>query len=392
MQRAERWRRAVRARPGGGPRPAGRPPRAPGAHRPLARRDAGSGPGRRRRRRAAVAHRRGARWPDVVRRRTSTCCATSPAPDDRLVLVQGRPVLVDTARSVVQTLDASGRPAVESCLDVRDDDVRLLGSSTGAELYAAQSATGSFVTAAVGHDDCERVVALAEPGAADFGELVQSGPFVFVPDRASGRANVVDTRDGQVTPLDLVDPGHDVELVAEGGFVFYNDRDGERAGVLSARRRAVERVRRAAEVRPGDGGAAARADAVRAAARRRRAAPSSRRRTPPSPRRRPRRPLLARGRSPARRGRQAERCEPRPRRPRQRRRRPGAADGRADHGDARRPDARRAGDVHRDGGPGRRRDVGVVDRRRVRAPPSPPARTRGRSRRRCRPTRASRSS
>ena len=155
------------------------------------------------------------------------------APDDRLVLVQGRPVLVDTARSVVQTLDASGRPGAESCLDVRDDDVRLLGSSTGAELYAAQSATGSFVTAAVGHDDCERVVALAEPGVADFGELVQSGPFVFVPDRASGRANVVDTRDGQVTQLDLVEPGHDVELVAEGGFVFYNDRDGERAGVLT---------------------------------------------------------------------------------------------------------------------------------------------------------------
>lgn len=153
-------------------------------------------------------------------------------PDDRLVLVQGRPVLVDTARALVQTLDAHGRPAVESCLDVRDDDVRLLGSSTGAELYAAQSATGSLVTAAVGRDDCERVVELAEPGEADFGELVQSGPFVFVPDRASGRANVVDTRDGQVTRLDLVDPGHDVELVAAGGFVFYNDRDGEDAGVL----------------------------------------------------------------------------------------------------------------------------------------------------------------
>ncbi|GEL98979.1 hypothetical protein [Cellulomonas terrae] len=153
-------------------------------------------------------------------------------PDDRLVLVQGRPVLVDTARALVQTLDAQGRPAVQSCLDVRDDDVRLLGSSTGAELYAAQSATGSLVTAAVGRDDCERVVELAAPGEADFGELVQSGPFVFVPDRASGRANVVDTRDGQVTRLDLVDPGHDVELVAAGGFVFYNDRDGEEAGVL----------------------------------------------------------------------------------------------------------------------------------------------------------------
>lgn len=152
--------------------------------------------------------------------------------DDRLVLVQGRPVLVDTARALVQTLDARGRPAVQSCLDVRDDDVRLLGSSSGAELYAAQSATGSLVTAVVGRDDCERVVELAEPGAADFGELVQSGPFVFVPDRASGTASVVDTRDGQVTRLDLVDPGHDVELVAAGGFVFYNDRDGEEAGVL----------------------------------------------------------------------------------------------------------------------------------------------------------------
>ena len=66
--RAERWRRAVRARPRGCPRPAGGPPGAPGAHRPLARRDAGSGSGRRRRRRAAVAHRRGAWRPDLVRR------------------------------------------------------------------------------------------------------------------------------------------------------------------------------------------------------------------------------------------------------------------------------------------------------------------------------------
>ena len=153
-------------------------------------------------------------------------------PDDRLVLVQGRPVLVDTARSLVHTLDASGRPAVGSCLDVRGDDARLLGSSTGAEVYAALSSTGSFLTAAVGRDDCERVVELAPPGEADFGELVQSGPFVFIPDRASGRANVVDTRDGQLTQLDLVDAGHDVELVAAGGFVFFNDRDGERAGVL----------------------------------------------------------------------------------------------------------------------------------------------------------------
>ncbi|MCC2321726.1 hypothetical protein [Cellulomonas xiejunii] len=158
------------------------------------------------------------------------------APDARLVLVRGEPVVVDVAGGAVAALgpDGPGRPA---CLDVRGDDVvEVLGSSTTDEVYAAVEASGTVVTAAVGHDDCRSVVHVGEPGTADFGALAQSGPYLFVPDHAAGTTTVVDTRTR--TALDtfaLAPPGHRLELVAKDGRVFWNDLDGEDVGVLSLR-------------------------------------------------------------------------------------------------------------------------------------------------------------
>lgn len=153
---------------------------------------------------------------------------------DRLLLVRGDPVLVDTTRARVHRLDATGRSRATSCLEVRDDDaVELLGSRSGDEVFAAVPASGNLVVSDLSDDDCARVIPIADPAAADFGPLAQSGRYVFVPERTAGETIVVDTRDDTVAArLALVEPGHDVELIAKDGFVFYNDRDGSTAGVL----------------------------------------------------------------------------------------------------------------------------------------------------------------
>ncbi|WP_028048492.1 YncE family protein [Cellulomonas sp. URHD0024] len=159
--------------------------------------------------------------------------AGAHAAASRLVLVEGRPVLVDTTTGSVRTLGDAGVARNASCLDVRSsDDVHLLGSRTRAEVFAAVPATGTVVVASVDHDDCSRFIQVADPDAT-FGALAQSGRFVFVPVTSTGRTRVIDTTDDRIVgTFDLAAPGHDVELIDKDGLVFYNDRDGSDAGVL----------------------------------------------------------------------------------------------------------------------------------------------------------------
>ncbi|WP_456788836.1 YncE family protein [Cellulomonas sp. P5_C5] len=155
--------------------------------------------------------------------------------DDRLVLVQGRPVLVSQSeRSLVSLTDGGGVDA-RSCLEVRADDaVELLGSTDRDEVYAAIAETGTLVIARVGKDDCGRVVSVVAPGTeVAFGPLAQSGRFVFVPNEATGQTVVIDTDDDTVAgTFDLAPAGNRVELIGEDRLVFFNDLDGHEAGVL----------------------------------------------------------------------------------------------------------------------------------------------------------------
>lgn len=156
-------------------------------------------------------------------------------PQDRLVLVRGRPVLVDVAGGSVAPLDDAGAPGRRSCLDVRaGDTAQLLGSTDRDEVYAAIAQTGTLVVAAVGRDDCGRVIPVADPATpAEFGPLAQSGRFVFVPDHRTGQVVVVDLSDDEVAArLDLTPAGNRLQLLAKDGVVFYNDLDGHSVGVL----------------------------------------------------------------------------------------------------------------------------------------------------------------
>ncbi|WP_456787262.1 PASTA domain-containing protein [Cellulomonas sp. P5_C5] len=155
-------------------------------------------------------------------------------PESVLVLVEGGPAVVDVAHRRVAAVDRGG-VGEWGCLDVRpEDQVRALGSHTRPEVYAAVPSTGTVVVAAVGRDDCSRVVSVAEPGTNDFGALAQSGAYLFVPNRTDGTTTVVDTRtDTRLVAFPLTPPGNDVQLVAKDGLVFYNDLDSHVSGVLT---------------------------------------------------------------------------------------------------------------------------------------------------------------
>jgi hypothetical protein len=152
---------------------------------------------------------------------------------DRLVLVQGRPVLVDLAQARLGALSATGTVRAWSCLDVRaGDQVQLLGSQTSPRVFATVPGTGTMVAGTVGRDDCNLSVDVGKPGDR-FGQLVESGRFVFVPNHTSGRTIVVDVAAGQVAAdLAVVPPNSPLELLAKDGFVFYNNPAGDQAGVF----------------------------------------------------------------------------------------------------------------------------------------------------------------
>jgi hypothetical protein len=152
----------------------------------------------------------------------------------RLVLVRGRPVLVDLARRRVGRLSDRGAVAAWSCLDLRaGEHAELLGSTSTGRVLAAVPATGVLVVSGDGDDDCGRGVVVGAPGD-DFGPLVEQSGYALVPDRTSGRTAVVDLAARQkVTDLSMgIKPGNRLELIAKDGLVFYNDLDGDRAGVL----------------------------------------------------------------------------------------------------------------------------------------------------------------
>lgn len=156
-------------------------------------------------------------------------------PESRLVLVEGRAVLVDVTAGRAVELGPDGQDGGWSCTGLPPGSAaRLLGSGTSGHVYAAVPDDGTLVISALGRDDCTTTVELVDPGTADFGPLAQDGRYVFVPDRTSGHTFVIDTvRGTQAADVPLARPGNRVELTAKDGVVFYNDLDSEVAGVLT---------------------------------------------------------------------------------------------------------------------------------------------------------------
>lgn len=172
---------------------------------------------------------------DVPRTVRRTDAATTTA---RLVLVRGAPVLVDPADGSSRRVGTDAHLGPARCVDTRPaDDVQVLGSATRDEVYVAVAQARSLLVTSTTADDCGHAVDLGGPGDdPQYGQLAQSGRYVFVPDRASGTTAVVDTAAGAVLDhVALAEPGHRLELRAQDGFVFFNDLAGHTAGVLTLR-------------------------------------------------------------------------------------------------------------------------------------------------------------
>jgi hypothetical protein len=161
------------------------------------------------------------------------------SPTTRLIAVNDRAALLDpdVAQPDVEVLDANGTGNAWDCrLGSRPgDELQLLGAASDSSVYAAISQSGTLLIASAAGStggDCGAAIPIGKPGAR-FGPLVESGDFVFVPNRATGEAVVVDVRTAtNVATLPLTDPGNDLELISKDGLVFYNDLSAEKAGVL----------------------------------------------------------------------------------------------------------------------------------------------------------------
>ena len=153
-------------------------------------------------------------------------------PTSRLVLVDGRPLLVDVpgSRLAVPGDDANG-----SCLAIQaGDDVRA--AAAGSDLFVAVRQSGSVLVARAGDAGCGAALPAGSPGDR-YGDIVVSGRFAFVPNLTEGSVYVIDGGAPQrpVGRFPIGVPGNRLQLLAaEGvdGLVFYNDLDSERAGVL----------------------------------------------------------------------------------------------------------------------------------------------------------------
>lgn len=152
----------------------------------------------------------------------------------RLVLVRGRPVLIDQARQQAGELAGDGGVSSWSCLDLNSADrPRLLGSSALGQVLAALPSTGVLVASGAGPGECGQAIkGISSPGD-QLGPLAESGGFVFVPNWTTGRTAVIDLSARRVvSTLDLVGPNQRLELLAHDGLVFFNDLDGDQAGVI----------------------------------------------------------------------------------------------------------------------------------------------------------------
>ena len=155
----------------------------------------------------------------------------------RVVAVGGRPVIVhaEEAQPRVGWLAATGSIDYWPCrLPVAaGQQFRLVGSDDGARLFAVVDGAGTLVAADATGTSCGAAITIGT-SQSRYGQPVQSGPYLFVPDLGTGITTIVDTQRSVVLdslPLSAV--GHRLELLAKDGLVFYNDLDSDLAGVIS---------------------------------------------------------------------------------------------------------------------------------------------------------------
>ncbi len=155
------------------------------------------------------------------------------SPGSSLVLVDGRPTVLDAAQSVAITLDPRrGTESSRIGLEAGIARQEVAGFRTDGLLAVAVNDRGSLVLVRTLTGQARPV--LLTGGPARFGVPVVSSGRVFVPELATGTVYVVEVAGGSViATIRLPGGGSDaLELVARDDVVFYNDPTSQRAGVI----------------------------------------------------------------------------------------------------------------------------------------------------------------
>lgn len=150
-----------------------------------------------------------------------------------LTLVNGNPVVVDTADRKAITVDPdNGAPTASFDLDLRPDDaVSVSGSPHGNRLYVVVS-RGVLDICDVTGGSCDNAVPL-DSNNNDLGPAIEAGNRLFVPDYTTGQVWVIDMdRHTVVATAQVLTPSVRFQLLTRDGVVFFNDPNSERAGVI----------------------------------------------------------------------------------------------------------------------------------------------------------------
>ena len=173
-------------------------------------------------------------WFHGVERHARRGAVADPASAE-LVVIDGRPALVERAGRVVRALGGDGGFGAQSCLEIEPTDrsVRVAGSDRGRRLFVVSGDDGVLRVSDLASGECGAVVIdIAVPGS-DLGAPQATRGRVFVPDYTTGTVVVVDLDSREVVRTGrLVDGGAQFELFDKDGIVFYNDPGSERAGVI----------------------------------------------------------------------------------------------------------------------------------------------------------------
>ncbi len=134
------------------------------------------------------------------------------------------------------------------CFDSTDPGALLSGSQSGTpRTFAVTPRTGTLLISDLGSGACRDVILGGQASFDRYGQAVESGGDVYVPDYQAGTVVVVDARTGTVLGRPRIEPtGAHFQLLGYHGFVWFSDTRCQPGGHRHPARRHRRRAPRGA--------------------------------------------------------------------------------------------------------------------------------------------------
>ncbi len=165
-----------------------------------------------------------------------TSVQLSGVTSSQLVMASGHPVVLDPVNhGAVEINPGSGRPVRTGCFDSTDPGALLSGSQSGTpRTFAVTPRTGTLLISDLGSGACRDVILGGQASFDRYGQAVESGGDVYVPDYQAGAVVVVDARTGTVLGRPRIEPtGAHFQLLGYHGFVWFSDTRSNLAGIVT---------------------------------------------------------------------------------------------------------------------------------------------------------------